>query len=132
MLALVVGAGVVTWLRIPRDDVEVLEAGGLQLGADVPEATADGGVTVTVRPGEAAQVSIATDQGTVWSSDPGHAFLGAGRGTLEAEEDRGYFWLRTEHDHRWTTQRLDSVTTVRNAVVLEGVLLDADGDPGPA
>ena len=132
VLALVVGAGVVTWIRIPRDDVEVLQAGGLQISADVPEATAAEDLTVTVRPGEAAQVSIATAQGTVWSSDPGHAFLGAGRGTLEAEEDRGYFWLRTDHDHRWTSQRLDSVTTVSNAVVLDGVLLDAEGHPGPA
>lgn len=132
VLALVLGAGAVVWLRIPRDDVEVLEAGSLQIGADVPETTASEGLTVTVRPGEAAQVSIATDQGTVWSSDPGHAFLGAGRGTLEAEEDRGYFWLQTGHDHRWTSQRLDSVTTVSSAVVLSGVLLDADGNLGPA
>lgn len=132
VIALVVGAGVVAWLRIPRDGVEVLEAGELQVGDDVPQATTAGGLTVTVRTGEAAQVSIATDHGTVWSSDPGHAFLGAGHGTLEAEEDRGYFWLRTDHEQQWTSQRLDSVTTVRNAVVLSGVLLDPDGTTGPA
>lgn len=132
VLTLVVGAGVVTWIRIPRDDVQVLEAGGLQLSAGIPEATAAEGLTVTVSTGPAPQVRVDTADGTVWSSDPGHAFLGAGRGALEIEEDRGYFWMQTDHHQQWTTQRIDSVTTVSGAVVLGGVLLDSDGSSGPA
>lgn len=125
VLALVVGAGVVTWLRIPRDAVEVLDAGAFRLTADFPESMSAGEVTVRIE-SEPASVAIATGQGTVWSSEPGTAFLGAGRGELEVEESRGYFWMRTEHDQSWTTQTLDRIAVEGEAVVLSGRLLDGD------
>lgn len=131
VLTLIVAAGVVAWARIPRDDVAMLEAGRLQVGDAVPERISVDGLTVTVTPGPQAQVTVQTDHGTVWSSAPGHAFLGAGRGDLEVTEDRGYFWMQSEHDHTWTTQTLEGVTTVSGAVVLHGGLLDAEGATGP-
>ncbi len=131
MLALVVGSGVVTWWRIPRDDVEMLAAGSLQVSEAIPETSTADGVTVTISTDPAPQVTVDTENGTVWSSDAGHAFLGAGRGGLEVEEHRGYFWMQTEHDHTWTTQTLEAVSTASDAVVLSGQLLDADGTAGP-
>lgn len=131
VLALLLGAGAVTWARIPRDDLAMLEAGGLQVAADVPPTTTAGGLTVTISTDPAAQVTIETGGQVVWSSPAGHAFLGAGRGEMQAEEHRGYFWLHSFHDHTWTTQRIDAVTTMSNAVVLEGLLLDDRGHHGP-
>ncbi len=122
----------VTWARIPRDDLAMLEAGGLQLAPGTTGTTTAGGLTVTVRTDPAAQVTIATGHGTVWASPAGHAFLGAGRGQTSAEEHRGYFWLHTAHETTWTTQTLEAVSiTASDAVVLSGRLLDNDGEPGP-
>ena len=132
VVAVLLAAGVVTWARIPRDDLAMLEAGGLQVAAEVAGSTTAGDLTVTVSTDPAPQVIVRTAAGTVWSSPAGHAFLGAGRGELQTEEDRGYFWLQTSHDRTWTTQRIDAVTTVAGAVVLAGQLLDEGGEQGPA
>src|SRR5690625_1496049 len=132
VVAVLLAAGVVTWARIPRDDLAMLEAGGLQVAAEVAGSTTAGDLSVTVSTAPASQVIVRTAAGTVWSSPAGHAFLGAGRGELQTEEDRGYFWLQTSHDRTWTTQRIDAVTTVAGAVVLAGQLLDEGGEQGPA
>ncbi|WP_420112418.1 alpha-glucosidase [Pseudactinotalea sp.] len=130
VVALVVGAGVVTWLRIPRDAVEMLEAGSLRFGADFPATMGTGEVTVRIDADPRPHIAIETSHGTVWSSDPGTAFLGAGAGRLEVEESRGYFWMRTDHDQTWTTQTLDRIAVEGEAVVLSGRLLDGD-EAGP-
>lgn len=135
VVGILVGAAIVTWARVPRDDIEVLDAGGLRVAPGLPETATAAGVTVTVdsgsRAGAGPRVAVETGHGTVWSSDPGHAFLGAGRGDLEAEEHRGYFWVRTGHEHRWTTQTLDRVRTTGRGVVLSGYLEDLAGTRGP-
>lgn len=135
VVAVLVAAAIVTWARVPRDDLEVLDPGGLRVAPGTPVTTTAGGVTVIVgsggRSGAGARVVVETARGTVWSSDPGHAFLGAGRGTLESDEDRGHIWLRTGHDRRWTGQTLDRVTTHDRGVVLSGHLEDLAGTEGP-
>src|SRR5690625_4633513 len=88
VVAVLLAAGVVTWARIPRDDLAMLEAGGLQVAAEVAGSTTAGDLTVTVSTDPAPQVIVRTAAGTVWSSPAGHAFLGAGRGELQTEEDR--------------------------------------------
>lgn len=129
VVALVVGAAAVTWLRIPRDDVEVLEAGELRFGSDFPATMSSGEVTVSLDDAP-PRIAIETDHGTVWSSDPGAAFLGAGSGSVEVEESRGYFWMRTGHEETWTTQTLDRIAVEGDAVVLSGRLLRGE-TPGP-
>ncbi len=128
---MLLAAGAVTWARIPRDDLTMLASGGLQVAADVTGTTTAGDLTVTVSTDPAPQVTVETADGPVWASPAGHAFLGAGRGELQTEEHRGYFWLQTSHNQTWTAQRIDSVTTVSDAVVLEGSLLDENGEEGP-
>src|SRR5690606_14524771 len=120
-----VAACLITWARIPRDDLAMLEAGSLHIDPRVPAAASARGLTVTIDRGSdnpddsddsdtdsdtepntgddtGPRITVRSGHAAVWSSDPGHAFLGAGRGELTAEEDRGYFWLRSDHDREWT------------------------------
>ncbi|TSD62105.1 alpha-glucosidase [Aeromicrobium piscarium] len=117
--------------RVPRDDVSILDPGSLRIGAGVAGALNTGDLTVSVEDGDAPRVVIATDDDTVWSSEPGHAFLGAGRGEVAAEEHRGYFWMSTEHETTWTTQTIDRAELEGDAIALGGRLLDDDDEPGP-
>lgn len=135
VVAILVGAAIVAWERVPHDDLEVLDPGRLRVSSEVPATATAGGVSVTVdrggRSGSRARVTVETEHGTVWASDPGHAFLGAGRGALESEEARGYLWIRTAHERRWTRQTLERVTTGDRGVVLSGRLEDLAGTRGP-
>src|SRR5690625_7847619 len=67
VVAVLLAAGVVTWARIPRDDLAMLEAGGLQVAAEVAGSTTAGDLTVTVSTDPAPQVIVRTAAGTVWS-----------------------------------------------------------------
>ncbi|TWH19583.1 alpha-glucosidase [Prauserella rugosa] len=165
-----VAACLITWARIPRDDLAMLEAGSLHIDPRVPAAASARGLTVTIDRGSdnpddsdtdnsdndsdndddtddsdtdsdtepntgddtGPRITVRSGHAAVWSSDPGHAFLGAGRGELTAEEDRGYFWLRSDHDREWTTQTVDRMTATDRGVVLRGHLRDADGGRGPS
>src|SRR5699024_4623199 len=119
------------WARIPRDDLAMLTAGTLQIEDDVPARVRAGDLAITVTTEPEASVAVHTKQGTVWTSPAGGAFLGAGRGAVDAEEDRGYFWLETAHDRTWTTQVIETASADGDAIVLTGRLLSDDGDPGP-
>src|SRR5699024_7736704 len=46
---------------------------------------------------------------------------------LEAEEDRGYFWIDTEHEQTWPAQTVERVETTDDTVVLTGTLSETDG-----
>lgn len=127
-----VATSVVVLGRVPRDDVSALDPGALRIGDGLERSLRADDLTVTVDDGDAPQVTIARTDETVWSSESGRAFIGAGRGDITAEEHRGYFWMNTEHETSWTTQTIDHVEVEDEVIVLEGRLLDDDEEAGPS
>jgi sulfoquinovosidase len=130
-VALVAACGLaVVVVRLPQDGVDVIQPAALGIAAGVPERTARGAVEVRVTRGGRAGVRVLREGRTLWASDPGSAFLTAGRGRLEVEEYRGYFWPRTAHDARLTEQRIESVTAAGDGVRLTGRLSGDGGSVG--
>lgn len=130
-LAVLLTAGVVAWSRIPRDDVDMLTPGSFTVAEHLPGETRIGDLTVVIAPGPEPRVEVREGARPVWSSVPGTSFLAAARTEIEAEESRGYFWLRTTHERRWTAQTLQSVEAAGEKVTLRGILDgDDDGDGG--
>src|SRR5699024_9893333 len=122
--------GAVAWMRVPRDSVAKIEPGVLSVGEEAAQVASAGDLEVTITEEPEARVEVSDGERTVWSSVPGASFLGAARGHLEAEEDRGYFWIDTEHEQTWTAQMVEGVETTGDAVVLTGTLSDG-GAAGP-
>src|SRR5690625_5264195 len=122
--------GAVAWMRVPRDSVAKIEPGVLSIGEGAAQVASAGDLEVTITKEPEARVEVSDGERTVWSSVPGASFFGAAGGHLEAEEDRGYFWIDTEHEQTWTAQTVDRVETTGGTVVLTGTLSDG-GSAGP-
>lgn len=131
VVALLVALGIGVWVRIPRDDVSTITPGALTVSQDAAGSARFGDLTVTVSPAPGAAIEVSLAGEVVWSSPPGVSFLGAARGDLAAEEDRGYFWLRTGHEETWGEQIVHTLTETDRGVLLTGTLEDPSGDPGP-
>lgn len=126
VLVLVAAVAVVVLLqRVPRDDVEGLTAGDLEVGAEaVGEYQADDDVTLTVA---ADRIEIRADGRVLWSSSPGRSFVAAGSGDVEVQEHRGYFWPTTSIEEEYADQTLDHVSvTSEGAVVIQGQVGGSD------
>src|SRR5699024_2178361 len=106
------------------------EPGALSVAEGAAQVASAGDLEVTITGEPEACVEVSDGERSVWSSVPGASFLGAARGHLEAEEDRGYFWIDTEHEQTWTAQMVEGVETTGDAVVLTGTLSDG-GAAGP-
>jgi len=130
IIAVLLSTGAVAWMRVPRDSVAKIEPGALSVAKGAAQKAAAGDLEVIVTEEPEARVEVSDGERTVWSSVPGASFLGAARGHLEAEEDRGYFWIDTEHEQTWTAQTVDRVETTGGSVVLTGTLSDG-GSAGP-
>ncbi len=126
-LALVAVAGIglaVAWSRVPRDHVEALTVGSLAVDPRAEGTYRAGPVTVGV---DSTGVSVTGGGLTLWRSDPGRAFVVAGRGTVDYQEYRGYFWPDTQRSALLPDQQLASARTVADSVVLAGTLTGSDG-----
>src|SRR5690625_3548747 len=126
IIVVLLTTGAVAWMRVPRDSVAKIEPGVLSIGEGAAQVVSAGDLEVTITTVPEARVEVSDGEGIVWSSVPGASFLGAARGHLEAEEDRGYFWIDTAHEQTWPKQTVERVETTGNAVVLTGTLSDGN------
>jgi len=69
------------------------------------------------------QLTITEADLTVWSSTPQEAFLTAGRGQVEWQEDRGYFWPRIEVTEEFASQLIIDARTDSSSMILAGRLV---------
>lgn len=121
LTALVVGGLVLT---LPRDDLAVVQPGGITVAEGVAGSLVAGGLEVTL---SGSGITVVEDGRIVWESPDGRAFLAAAGGEVEVEQHRGHFWAEVQHETEWTEQRIDAMGTVRGEVVLGGTLGGEDG-----
>ncbi len=125
-LLLVAVAGVVAYaFTLPEDDLAVVEPGDLEVADAAFGSWTVGTLEVTL----SADGLVVREAGrTVWENPLDHAFLGAGRGSVEVEEHRGSFWPVVGHTATWTDQRVDAVEATAEQVRLSGTLAGDRGE----
>lgn len=116
---------IVLWTQVPRDTVTALPAGSFTLAQELAGEARAGDLTVRIS-SRNEQVEVLDEGHLVWSSRPGSPFLGAAVASIDAQEDRGYFWLTNSFDQQWPDQHLLTVEETPGAVTLKGSLADGE------
>src|SRR5699024_10438716 len=102
-----------------------LPAGSFTLAQELAGEARAGDLTVRIS-SRNEQVEVLDEGHLVWSSRPGSPFLGAAVASIDAQEDRGYFWLTNSFDQQWPDQHLLTVEETPGAVTLKGSLADGE------
>ncbi|MCB0897032.1 MAG: alpha-glucosidase [Nocardioides sp.] len=110
---------------VPVDVLDTVVPGSLQVADGATGTWQVGPVTVVTA---ASGVRVESAGRAVWASEPDHAFVTGGRGSVAWEEHRGYFWPTVQYDDRLADQTLDSVEQTAEGVVLAGTLAGGPED----
>ena len=110
-------------LGVPQDQLSALGSGEIVIADEARGEYSLGDFTLAV---SVERVAVTSADGTVWASNTGYSFLMAGAGTVDWQENRGYFWPSTRHGESWNSQSVDRIVDDGGVLTLTGTL----GSPG--
>ncbi|HQR80202.1 MAG TPA: alpha-glucosidase [Actinomycetota bacterium] len=123
LVLLAVAVGVYLWTRIPKDQLDPIKPGTLTVNAE-PAMLHTGGFDVEVSD---KAVRIGQDGAIAWQTQPGVAFLSAGRGSVDFTEHLGYFWADVQRSAVMADQTVDTVQQRGPQVRITGTLTGPGG-----
>lgn len=116
-------AGSLGSLGVPQDQLSALGSGEIAIADEARGEYPLGEFTLAVSD---ERVAVTSSGGTVWASNAGYSFLMAGAGTVDWQENRGYFWPDVHHGESWNSQSVDRIVDDGGDLTLTGTL----GSPG--
>ena len=125
LVLLAVAAGVYLWTQIPKDRLDPIQPGALTVNAE-QETLRTGPFEVEVTDNA---VRIVENGAIAWQTQPGVAFLSAGKGSVSFTEHLGYFWADVQRSGTMPDQTVDTVEQRGPQVRITGTLR---GDGGSA
>lgn len=126
---LLVGAAAITVkVRTPTDELAIVDPGTLTVAEGAVGSWQVDGLRVELT---ADGLSISDADRTVWASDPGAAFVTAGRGSVSWTEHTGYFWPKVDHTDRLHDQQVESAGFDDGNLVVSGTLTGDRAEPAP-
>ena len=119
LLLALVGVGIFH-RTLPSDDLATVEPGDLAVAAVARGSWELEDLTVTLTED---RLELLEGGRPLWASPIGEAFITAGRGKVEWQEHRGYFWPSVDHDSELADQQVTDADRRGGAVVIRGRLL---------
>ena len=119
VLLAVAGVAVKLW-SLPNDDLDVVEAGRLDVSAGAVGSWDLDPIEVVID--QDSGIAITESDRVMWASPFEQAFLTAGRGEVDWTEFRGYFWGATGYDNRLGDQSIEKVALDDETLTITGVL----------
>lgn len=110
----------------PIEVLDTVQPGTLAVAPTAEGTWTVGDLTVTVTEDDGLEVS--NGDRVVWEAPAGGAFVAGGRGTVDWEEHRGYFWPTVSYTDRLTDQSIDAVEVDGDVATLSGHLTGATDD----
>lgn len=117
------GVGVYLWTKVPQDRLDPIQPGTLTVSVQ-PTTVSTGRYEVEVTDNA---VRISEDGLIAWQTQPGVAFVSAGRGTVGFTEHLGYFWADVQRSAVMADQTVEAVQQRGPQVRIRGTLSGEGG-----